>query len=44
MSVGFARGEDVVLGPVTSLSHPNARFLEIFEREAPIIGGRGGGF
>src|ERR671911_765693 len=43
MSVGVAREEDIVLGPVASLSHPNARFLEIFEREAQITGGRAGG-
>src|SRR5918995_3205212 len=44
MSVGVARDEDIVLGPIASLSHPNARVLEIFEREAPITGGRAGGF
>src|SRR5215207_10609191 len=44
MFVGVARDEDVVLGPIASLSHPNARFLEIFEREDPITGGKGGRF
>src|SRR5918993_702517 len=44
MSVGVPRGEDVVLGPIASLSHPDARVLEIFEGEAQITGGRGGRF
>jgi hypothetical protein len=43
MSVGVTRGEDGLLGPIASLGHPNARFLEIFEEEASITCGKAGG-